>query len=74
MSGPMRWAKSGWRSALGMQLTGRATEDPCTSQPRACAIAIRASCVPFALVDNIVKLETADTWWSPTLGATGERA
>jgi hypothetical protein len=61
MSGPKRLAKSALHSALGMQLGKTPTEEPCHPQRRAGASAIRASCVPFALVHNIVNLKTAST-------------
>jgi hypothetical protein len=49
-------------------------EKACHPQRRAAASAIRASCVPFALVDNIVKLETADTRWRPSHGRKGRKS
>jgi hypothetical protein len=54
MSGPKRLPKNAWQAALSMQLTRRAIEEGCHARRLACASAIRASCVPFALVDNSV--------------------
>ncbi len=74
MSELKRMTQSAWPLALDMQLTGGTTEEARHLKRPACGITIPASCVPFALAGNIVKLETADTWVTSNLGRNGRKS